>query len=196
MRLALAILLLVLVGCSPRPTRSDRSAPPIPLIAVAEDVRPFFMRQTLTIVARGETRTLDAVVQLDDAHVMTSAFLSAAGRPVVTMVQRDAKADISGPGVAHIPFDLRYVMQEIGLALLLSPIQIPDLEGPQRRASPLGEVDEVWTNGRIVRRSATAVGTVVTYTWADGPCPDEMVVANDDRDYRLTVTTTQCKVGP
>ena len=194
---AIACLLVCLLapaaGCSgsATTTRGAAAAPP-PLHAPSPRVAPFFMRQILHVDrGEGEPRRLDVVVQYA-SNQLTVAFLSPVGRPLVVMVQRGTTADVSGPGVGHIPFDLRWVLQEIGAALLLSPLAEPGREGEQQRATATGPAREIWRSGRLIRRVVDETGTQIAYDWGQSPCPDAIHVLNETRGYELMVETTQC----
>ena len=188
----LALTLSASVACSANPKRQDAPAEPPPLVVPAADVAPFFMRQNLQITVQGREQLVDAVVQYDGTTV-TTLFLTPVGRPYVRMTQTGDQVDICGPGVSRVPFDLRFVMQEIGLALLLSPLRDPSKTGALGRDSVAGPVEDRWRDGLLVERSIVESGTSMRYGWGESACPATIEIENPERAYRLEISTTQCE---
>ncbi len=192
-RLTLVAIACVIAACAANPERQTPNSAPPSLIAPADNVEPFFMRQNVTITARGRAQQLDAVVQYDGT-IVTIVFLNGVGRPFVQMVQRGDEVEISGPGASKVPFDLRWVMQEIGLALLLTPLQDTSKNGSYELESAAGPVTDEWVDGLLRRRAVVQSPTTMEYGWASTTrCPSTLSIANRARGYEIEIATTQCE---
>ena len=198
-RLSLAIVTLALGwglwGCSASPVPDDDPRPSAPPpYAPSPELGDFFMRQTLRVDRDGQTRQIDAVVQYDEG-VVTTVLLTPVGKPAVILRQRGAEVDVSGPAVDRVPFDLRWIAHDIGLALLVSPLQVDGRHGEHVHRPGSGPIVDQWRDGRLTERTAEASQTTITYDWAsESDCPDTIHVRNLRFGYSLTVTSTQCRM--
>lgn len=186
MKYILVFLFLSACASTPKPVTE------VPLLVdISPDVSPFFMRQKITVFTQDKVRELDAVVQFDGKEI-TTVFLDPSGRPGVLLVQHGTTAEVTGPWVDKIPFDLKWAMQVIGATFALSPIQKADEESSTRQTR-IGPVEDVWNDGRIITRMIVKDQTSIEYEWGTGLCPSKINVKNTKRAYKLSIETVECE---
>ena len=170
----------------------DHRAPPQPP-APATSLSPFFMRQTIHAEVDGDEHQIDAVVQYDDG-VVTTVFLNPVGKPAVMLRQHGRDVEVSGPAVDRVPFDLRWVAHDVGLALLVNPWEIEGRDGRRVQQLDAGRITDTWESDHLTRRVAEELKTTIQYSWSpESSCPETIRIDNREFGYRLRIETTQCR---
>lgn len=187
--LLFALLGLTVMGCGGAQSREQPDVV-IELAEVSPEISPFFMRQLVTVTRDGDAHTLDAVIQYDGTTVRT-VFLDPASRPAVVMEQTAAGFKAFGPQLDKVSFDPRWVMQVIGAALLLSPLDGLTSDHVERSTN-IGSVQDTAAGGVLIERVVAHPSLQIDYIWDGGRCPAKIAIRNTEQQYLLDIVTLQC----
>ncbi len=184
------VLFFMVLGCG-GPERSPQPTGQVDLIIPSPDIKPFFVRQTVLVTHGDQEHSIDAVIQYDGKTIRT-VFLDPAMRPAVVLEQSGTEFTASGPHLDYVSFDPRWVMQVIGLALFISPLQPLDFEKRELQ-SAVGPIYDTAAGGRIVGRKVKDNETEIEYTWDGRNCPARILITNHAQGYVLEIQSVQCE---